>query len=75
MKICVFSTHQFEEKYLRQANSGRHDLQRLYPGITTKEIYRRAFSMLRKASAHLAAEYKLKKAFQELGPSGYPFEK
>lgn len=49
--------------------------QRLYPGITTKEIYRRAFSMLRKASAHLAAKYKLKKALQELGPSGYPFEK
>ncbi len=49
--------------------------QRLYPGITTREIYRRAFSMLRKASAHLAAKYKLKKALQELGPSGYPFEK
>jgi hypothetical protein len=49
--------------------------QRLYPGITTKEIYRRAFSILRRASAHLAAKYKLKKALQELGPSGYPFEK
>ncbi len=47
----------------------------LYTGITTKEIYRRAFSMLRRASAHLAAKYKLKKALQELGPSGYPFEK
>ncbi|MFQ5447148.1 MAG: restriction endonuclease [Saprospiraceae bacterium] len=47
----------------------------LFPGITTKEIYKRAFSLLRKTSAHLAAKYKLKKAIQELGPSGYPFEK
>lgn len=26
MKTCVFSTHRFEEKYLLQANAGRHDL-------------------------------------------------
>jgi hypothetical protein len=68
---------------LRRAGAGEEVMdsiekeigQRLYPGITTREIYRRAFSMLRKASAHLAAKYKLKKALQELGPSGYPFEK
>ena len=68
---------------LRRAGAGEEAMdsivkeigQRLYPGITTKEIYRKAFSMLRKASAHLAAKYKLKKALQELGPSGYPFEK
>lgn len=68
---------------LRRAGAGEEVMdsiekeigQRLYPGITTKEIYRQAFSMLRKASAHLAAKYKLKKALQELGPSGYPFEK
>jgi Holliday junction resolvase len=47
----------------------------LYSGITTKEIYKRAYSLLRKTSAPLAAKYKLKKAIQELGPSGYPFEK
>jgi len=47
----------------------------LYSGITTREIYKKAFSLLRKASAHFAAKYKLKKALQELGPSGYPFEK
>ena len=68
---------------LRRAGAGEEAMdsivkeigQRLYPGITTKEIYRRAFSMLRRASAYLAAKYKLKKALQELGPSGYPFEK
>lgn len=48
---------------------------KLYPGISTKEIYRQAFSSLRKASTHLAAKYKLKKALQELGPTGFPFEK
>jgi len=47
----------------------------LFYGITTKEIYKRAYSLLRKTSAPLAAKYKLKKAIQELGPSGYPFEK
>jgi hypothetical protein len=68
---------------LRRAGAGEEAMdsivkeieQRLYPGITTREIYRKAFSMLRKVSAHLAAKYKLKKALQELGPSGYPFEK
>lgn len=47
----------------------------LYPGISTREIYRKAFSLLRKASPHMAARYKLKKAIMELGPSGFPFEK
>ena len=47
----------------------------LYPGITTKEIYKKAFSLLRKKARPYAAKYKLKKALMELGPSGFPFEK
>jgi hypothetical protein len=47
----------------------------LYPGITTKEIYKKAFSLLRKTSRPYAAKYKLKKALLELGPTGFPFEK
>lgn len=47
----------------------------LYPGISTEEIYSRAFDLLRESSGHLAARYKLKKAIMELGPSGYPFER
>ncbi len=47
----------------------------LYNGITTKEIYNKAFSLLRKTSKSTAARYKLKKAIMELGPTGYPFEK
>lgn len=46
----------------------------LYPGITTKEIYNRAFSMLKKKKPVYASKYKLKKAIYELGPTGYPFE-
>ena len=47
----------------------------LYPGISSKKIYQKAFSLLRKASRPSAAKYKLKRALLELGPSGYPFEK
>lgn len=46
----------------------------LYPGISTREIYNRAFSMLKKKKPVYASKYKLKKAIYELGPTGYPFE-
>jgi hypothetical protein len=46
----------------------------LSDGETTKNIYARAFRLLRKKRNGLAARYKLKKAIMELGPSGYPFE-
>lgn len=50
-------------------------ISKLYRGISTKEIYKMAFSLLRKKSRPVAARYKLKKAILELGPTGYPFEK
>ncbi len=43
-------------------------------GITTKEIYREAYRLLKKNSKWVAGRYKLKEALLELGPSGYPFE-
>lgn len=46
----------------------------LYPGISTKEIYNRAFSLLKKKKSYFASKYKLKKAIYELGPTGFPFE-
>jgi len=46
----------------------------LYPGISTKKIYRLAFNLLKKNAGHSAARYQLKRAIMELGPSGYPFE-
>ncbi|NNC49143.1 MAG: ATPase [Flaviramulus sp.] len=47
----------------------------LYHGISTKEIYNRAFALLKKNKRHLASKYKLKKAIYELGPTGFPFER
>ena len=45
-----------------------------YDGVTTKKIYTRAFSILRRKKGGPALRYKLKKAIMELGPTGYPFE-
>ncbi len=47
----------------------------LYQGISTKGIYNRAFTLLKKKRSYLASKYKLKKAIYELGPTGFPFER
>jgi len=47
----------------------------LYQGISTKEIYNRAFAILKKEKSYFASKYKLKKAIYELGPTGFPFER
>lgn len=47
----------------------------LYDGITTHEIYNRAFQLLKQNNPFTASRYKLKKAIYELGPTGFPFEK
>ena len=47
----------------------------LYLGISTKEIYNRAFALLKKRKSVFASRYKLKKALYELGPTGFPFER
>ncbi|WP_158976623.1 ATP cone domain-containing protein [Cellulophaga sp. L1A9] len=46
----------------------------LYDGISTHEIYNRAFALLKKNKSVFASKYKLKKAIYELGPTGFPFE-
>lgn len=46
----------------------------LYEGISTKEIFNRAFHLLKREKGTFASKYKLKKAIYELGPSGFPFE-
>ncbi len=47
----------------------------LYEGISTREIYNRAFALLKKQKPVFASKYKLKKAIYELGPTGFPFER
>lgn len=46
----------------------------IFHGVTTKQIYARAFSILRRERTISAMRYKLKQAIMELGPTGYPFE-
>lgn len=47
----------------------------IYDGISSKEIYKKAFKELRRLNRIYASKYSLKKAIFDLGPTGYPFEK
>ena len=47
----------------------------IYEGISTKQIYKMAFSWLKKAANSHAARYNLKDAIRLLGPAGFFFEK
>lgn len=47
----------------------------LYEGITSKTIYKKAFSLLKKQSNSHAARYNLRSALLLLGPAGFFFEK
>ncbi len=44
------------------------------PGTSSKEIYTRAFALLRREARPVAARYALRRALLELGPTGHPFE-
>ncbi|MFZ4263248.1 ATP cone domain-containing protein [Sphingobacterium sp. HJSM2_6] len=48
---------------------------RLYDGISTKELYELAFDSLKSKRSSYAARYSLKRALRELGPEGFYFEK
>lgn len=43
-------------------------------GMTTSEIYRSAFSLLRKEQGVFAARYSMRRALLDMGPTGFPFE-
>lgn len=67
---------------LERAGAGEHAAARIartitdtiVPGMTSKEIYSRAFALLRRESRPVAARYALRRALLDLGPSGHPFE-
>lgn len=46
----------------------------IYHGVSTHEIYSRAFSILRKNKIKASFRYKLKKSILQFGATGYPFE-
>ena len=52
-----------------------HVRKELKPNMPTSQIYRHAFSLLKKQNRPTASRYALKQAIRELGPSGHPFEK
>lgn len=45
------------------------------PGSRTKDIYRKAYQLVRRESSMAAAHYSLKRAILELGPTGFEFER
>lgn len=47
----------------------------IYNGISTKELYEKAFNLLKNIKSSVAARYSLKRALQDLGPEGFFFEK
>jgi hypothetical protein len=47
----------------------------LYSGISTKQIYKMAFGLLKKTANAHAARYNLREAIRLLGPAGFFFEK
>lgn len=67
---------------LRRAGAGEHAAERitnlitdsLVPGATSKEVYARAFTLLRKEARPVAARYSLRRALLDFGPTGHPFE-
>ncbi len=80
------TTEHFDEERLvaslERAGAGIHAATRIahtvassiIPGSTSKEIYARAFALLRKEERPVAARYALRRALLELGPTGHPFE-
>ena len=44
------------------------------PGMSTGQIYKKAFKILKKEKKSGPARYQLKRALMALGPTGYPFE-
>lgn len=51
-----------------------HVEHQLAEGMTTHEIYKRAFEFLDLSQKPIAMRYSLKHAIMDLGPSGFPFE-
>lgn len=51
-----------------------HIIPEVHDGMRTSQIYKHAYSILKKNKYAVAVRYSLRKAVMELGPSGFPFE-
>ncbi|MCX7549559.1 restriction endonuclease [Xanthomarina sp. F2636L] len=47
----------------------------VFDGMSSNEIYKKAFALLKKDNKICASRYSLKRALFDLGPTGYPFER
>ena len=52
----------------------KHVSRRVKEGMSTREIYKITFRLLKKEKHSLASRYDLKHAIMRLGPAGFPFE-
>lgn len=52
-----------------------HVLSEMRDGMSTGHIYKHAAALLKKEHLGLAAQYSLRRAIRDLGPSGFPFER
>jgi hypothetical protein len=52
----------------------KHVSRRVKKGMSTREIYKITFRLLKKEKHSLASRYDLKHAIMRLGPAGFPFE-
>jgi hypothetical protein len=51
-----------------------HVMKELEQGMSTRDIYRHAYKVLKRCERHGASRYSLREALLKIGPSGYPFE-
>ncbi len=56
------------EHIVAEIESVAHD------GITTQDIYKKAFALLKATQESVVARYALRRALFDLGPTGFPFE-
>ncbi len=77
----IFSANKLRESLVRSGASSEtaelvvaEVLKTLHEGMTTNQIYRTAFRLLKRLSKRTAPRYSLKRAIMDMGPSGYPFE-
>ena len=67
---------------LERAGAGAYTAERIAraisdtmtPDTSSREVYTRAFALLRREARPVAARYALRRALLELGPTGHPFE-
>jgi len=76
-----FSLEKYKRSLQRASVSQRHIkevIKKIKPflkkGMTTQQLYKKTFSLLRGLERACASRYSLKEALRLLGPSGFPFE-